>query len=153
MYARGTRDAARRRSGRSMRGVRACALALTLGLAVLGVAVAAPPATAGGGQLAGTWTSVDVDGSHQTMRVRGAGTPGYAVTLRDDLTTGACGGPPAEVVGHGRSHEGGLLVAGTLVCLHAGNPIPGVRVVVDFQYDATEDTLTDGSGVVWQRSA
>jgi hypothetical protein len=132
--------------------VRASVLALALGLPVLGVAVVAPPATASGGQLAGTWTSVDTDGSHQTLRVRGAGTPGYAVTLRDDFTSGVCGGPPAKLVGHGRALESGLLVVGTLVCLHGGNPVPGERIVFEFLYDAAGDTLTDDSGVVWERS-
>jgi hypothetical protein len=133
--------------------VRALALVLALGLPVLGAVTVPAPATAAAGELAGTWTSVDVDGSHQTLRVRGAGTPGYAVTLRDDATSGACGGPPAKLVGHGRAHEGGLLVVGTLVCLHGGNPVPGVRIVFDLEYDPADDTLTDDSGVVWERSS
>lgn len=128
----------------------------TVGIAaaVLAFVVTAlvPPASARAGTLTGTWTSVDLDGSNQTMRITGAGNPVYSVFLRDDFTTGACGGPPAKLVGHGVSDGHEFFGRGTLVCLHRGNPIPGVRVPFSFEYDAAADTLTDGGGVVWERA-
>jgi hypothetical protein len=126
--------------------------AIAVSVLVLGVTALAPPATATTGSLTGTWTSVDVDGSNQTMRIKGAGNPVYSIFLRDDFTSGACGGPPAKLVGHGTSDGHELFVRGTLVCLHGGNPIPGVRVWFSLEYDVAADTLTDGAGVVWERA-
>ena len=128
-------------------------LAVALSALALGAAALAPPALGAPGPLAGIWTSVDVDGSNQTMRVRGAGNPVYAMTLRDDFTTGACGGPPAKVVGRARVDGTTLVMRGTLVCLYRGNPIPGQRVTVSFDYHAGSDTLTDYAGVVWVRAS
>ena len=128
-------------------------LGLVLSVLLLGAALLASPASAFPGHLAGTWTSVDTDGSNQTMRIRGAGHPVYAMTLRDDFTTGACGGPPAKVVGRARADGNALVMRGTLVCLHRGNPIPGQRVTVNFDYHAGSDTLTDDAGVVWVRAS
>jgi hypothetical protein len=131
---------------------RTATAALALSLAAGGAAALAPPASAAGGPLAGRWTSTDVDGSSQTLRIRGAGTPVYAMTLRDDVTTGVCGGPPAKVVGHGVADEDGVWMSGPLVCLPGGNPLPRQRIGIFFEYDGTSDTLTDPSGVVWVRA-
>ena len=128
-------------------------LAVGLSVLALGAAALAPPASGAPGPLAGTWTSVDVDGSNQTLRVKGAGNPVYAMTLRDDFTTGACGGPPAKVVGRARVDGDTLVMRGTLVCLHRGNPIPGQRVTISFDYHAGSDTLTDDARVVWVRAS
>jgi hypothetical protein len=137
------------------RGIgRRLATAGTTAAAVLAFSVTAlaPPASAAPGPLAGSWTSVDLDGSHQTLRIKGAGHPVYSTFYRDDFTSGVCGGPPAKLVGHGVSDGTGLTVVGTLVCLHRGNPIPGERVSLRYEYDAATDTLTDDSGVVWERA-
>lgn len=132
--------------------VRAVAAVLgALGVIGAGAGVLAPPASAQGGDLAGWWTSTDVDGSHQTLRIRGAGTPVYAMTLRDDFTTGVCGGPPAKLVGHGVVVEDGVWMTGPLVCLPGGNPLPRQKIELFFAYDGSSDTLTDPSGVVWER--
>lgn len=129
------------------------ALTLASGMLALGAVAVAPPASAAPGVLAGSWTSVDVDGSHQTLRIRGSGKPVYAMFLRDDVTSGVCGGPPAKVVGHAvvRGHE--LLMRGTLVCQGRGNPLPGERLSLHLHHDAGSDTLTDDAGVVWRRAA
>jgi hypothetical protein len=129
----------------------ASAAAVAAGLLALSAAVA-PPAGATPGNLAGTWASVDVDGSNQTLRIKGAGKPVYAISLRDDFTSGACGGPPAKLVGHAVANGNELSVTGTLVCLHGGNPIPGERVSSSMDYNAATDTLIDSSGIVWNRT-
>lgn len=128
------------------------ALAIATSLLGIGAVALAPPASAAQGDLAGSWTSVDVDGSHQTLRIRGAGKPVYAMFLRDDFTSGACGGPPAKVVGRAvvRGHE--LLMRGTLVCRRGGNPLPGQRISFSLHHDAGSDTLVDDAGVVWRRA-
>lgn len=125
-------------------------------VAAMTVAVVAPvagaPASAAEGPLAGTWVSVDIDGSNQTLTLHGAGKQSYAAFLRDDFTSGVCGGPPAKLAGTALVDGDELLVRGTLVCLPGGNPVPRVRVAVGFAYDAQTDTLTDEAGVVWERS-
>jgi hypothetical protein len=87
-----------------VKGVIGRRLATTLALAVsmlaLIAAVLAPPAAATPGALAGTWASVDTDGSNQTLHIKGSGDPVYSMVLRDDFTSGVCGGPPAQLVGH-----------------------------------------------------
>jgi hypothetical protein len=138
------------------RVIRRRRLAATLAIAVSMLAsatVLATPASAAAGDLAGSWTSIDLDGSNQTLKLKGAGNPVYSAFLRDDFTSGVCGGPPAKLVGHAAADGNGLLMRGTLVCLHRGNPVPGVRVVFSFEYDPANDTLTDDSGVVWERAS
>jgi hypothetical protein len=117
-----------------------------------GTALLSPAASAAGGDLAGTWTSVDLDGSNQTLQITGSGRHVYAMFLVDDFTTGGCGGPPAQFVGFGVVDGSELLMSGTLICLPGGNPIAG-RISISFQYDAATDTLTDFSGVVWHRAS
>jgi len=130
----------------------ATTLAIAVSMLAFSAALFAPPASATAGELAGTWTSVDVDGSNQTMKIKGAGNPVYAMFLRDDFTSGACGGPPAKVVGHAVAKGNRLFMRGTLVCLRGGNPFPGVRVFLNFEYRVAPDTLTDSAGVVWRRT-
>lgn len=119
---------------------------------VVGVAVGAGPASASQGTLAGTWVSVDTDGSSQTLTLHGVGDSTYSAFLRDDFTTGVCGGPPAKLVGTALAAGDEVLLRGTLVCLPGGNPIPGVRVAIGLVYDAQTDALVDDVGVVWERA-
>lgn len=128
-------------------------LIIASGILAIAALALTPPASAAPGNLAGSWTSVDVDGSHQTLRIRGSGKPVYAMFFRDDFTSGACGGPPAKVVGHALVRGQELLMRGTLVCHRGGNPLPGERISMGLHYDAGNDTLTDGAGVVWERAA
>ena len=126
-------------------------LAVAVSTLALGAAVAASPASAAPGDLAGTWTSVDHDGSNQTLAIRGAGNPVYALFLTDELASQACGGRPAKLVGSAVADGNELFTVGTLVCRPGGNPFPGTRIFFGFEYDAATDTLTDSTGVVWER--
>jgi len=131
----------------------ATALAIAVSMLAISVAGLAPPASASPGDLAGTWASLDTDGSNQTLKINGAGNPVYSIFLRDDFTSGVCGGPPAAFVGHAVADGDELFALGTLLCFPGGNPIPGERVFLGFEYDAATDTLTDFAGVVWQRTS
>ena len=140
----------------SKRGIRrrlSTVLAVAVGLLALGAAPLASPASAAPGQgaLAGVWSSIDTDGSHQTLSLMGAGNPNYGAYYEDDFTSQVCGGPPAKVVGRAVAVEDGLFVRGTLVCLHGGNAFPREHIVLLFEYDSATDTLTDEAGVVWSR--
>ena len=99
----------------------------------------------------GTWTSTDLDGSSQSLMISGGGSDNYAMFLYDDAATSACGGAPARATGSGSGDGDDLLMQATLSCLPGGNVIRG-RIVLDFHYDAATDSLTDFSGVVWQRA-
>jgi hypothetical protein len=99
----------------------------------------------------GTWTSVDLDGSNQSLTISGGGSGNVAVSLYDDAATTACGGAPARFAGSGAVHGNDLVTTGAITCVPGGNPVRG-RLSLDFHYDAATDTLTDFSGVVWRRS-
>ena len=113
--------------------------------------VAPTSASAGPGELAGTWTSTDTDGSSQTLTVRGSGEGAYSVFLVDDAATSACGGAPARLVGPGAFDGETLAVFGTLTCLPAGN-VFRTRIPFELTYSAETDTLTDFTGVTWTRA-
>lgn len=125
---------------------------LGLGVLIAGLVVGpgAPPALAAQGELAGTWTSVDVDGSNQTLTISGSGNRVYAMSLFDDAA-GLCDGAPASAQGSGRVEEGGLSMRATAVCLPGGNVLRGV-IEIGFEHDEGTDTLTDDFGVVWSRA-
>jgi hypothetical protein len=113
--------------------------------------LAAPSsATASPGELAGTWTSTDTDGSSQTLMIRGSGEGTYGMSLFDDAAT-ACGGSPAGFVGSGTVDGETLLMFGTLTCRPGGNFIRS-RIPYEFTYSSATDTLTDFTGVTWTRA-
>ena len=128
-------------------------LATLAGLAAAAAVLA--PATAaaagGGGPLAGTWTSTDADGSHQTLDITGSGNRVYSMVYVDDSATGACGGDPARLSGPGFVDGDNVLMVAALVCLPGGNDFRG-RVTVGFQHDTETDTLTDDFDIVWSRA-
>jgi hypothetical protein len=100
----------------------------------------------------GSWTSIDHDGSHQTLDVRGSGQQGhYAMFLFDDSATVACDGTPAHVQGSGVVDGNRLVLTGPLTCTPGGNPLPFL-ISFGFEYDPGTDTLTDDSGVTWYRA-
>ncbi len=132
---------------------RAVILAIAVSTLAFSAGFLAQPASAAPGALAGTWTSVDVDGSNQTLQLKGSGNPFYSAFLRDDFTSGVCGGPPAKLVGPAIAFDSEVSITGTLICLPGGNPIPGVRVGFNLVYDPVTDTLTDDAGVDWQRAS
>ena len=71
--------------------------------AVLSVAAFALVSTAwaASGPLAGTWTSVDTDGSNQTLDIKGSGVHVYSMFYFDDAAS-ACGGTPPSSLGVAR---------------------------------------------------
>jgi hypothetical protein len=115
-----------------------------------GSVILAPTAWAAGGGLADTWTSVDTDGSDQTLSITGSGGKAYAMVYDDDSAT-VCNGAPARIVGPGFVDGSDVVMEGTLVCLPGGNPFRS-RLAIGFRYDAGTDTLTDSFGVVWHRA-
>jgi hypothetical protein len=121
--------------------------ALVVGL-VMGLGT--PPAVAAQGSLADTWTSIDTDGSSQTLTVTGSGRHTYAVSLFDESAS-LCDGAPAMATGSGLVEEDQLLTRASVACLPGGNVLRGV-ISIGFVYDAGADTLTDDFGVVWSRA-
>ena len=111
----------------------------------------APTALAASGGLAGTWTSVDTDGSNQTLAVRGSGGRVYSMVYVDESATNACGGAPARISGPGFVDGDGVVMVGPLVCLPGGN-VFRERFAIGFEYDPGADTLTDDFGIVWHRA-
>ena len=127
-------------------------LAATLS-SVVGAALllgAAPAQAAQGGSYAGTWTSVDSDGSNQVMTISGSGRGSYGLRLFDDAGT-VCGGSPVLFNGSGHRTSDGLVVVGSVACLPGGNVLRGA-ITLFFAYDAGSDTLLDGGGVTWTRA-
>lgn len=125
--------------------------ALSLFFAVASVAVA-PSATAADGPLAGSWTSVDSDGSQQTLEIMGSGNHTYSMIYFDESATSACGGDPARVSGPGFVDGDELLQIGNIVCLPGGNDFR-TRIAISYVYDHGTDTLTDAFGIVWHRAS
>jgi hypothetical protein len=100
----------------------------------------------------GIWTSIDLDGSHQTLDVRGSGQQGHhAMFLFDESATRNCNGTPAHAQGSGVVDGNSLVMTGQLTCVPGGNPLRG-PVSLLFQYDPGTDTLTDDSGATWYRA-
>jgi len=118
-----------------------------------GVALAVLPSTAwaSSGGLAGSWTSVDGDGSLQTLDIAGSGQRTYSMVYFDESATGACNGSPARVSGPGFVDADEVVMFGTLVCLPGGNVFRS-RLTLGYEYDANTDTLTDSFGIVWHRT-
>ena len=122
---------------------------LVLAAVVPGVGASASP---GDDLFRGSWTSIDIDGSHQTLDIRGSGRSGhYAVVLFDDSATVSCHGSPARLQGSGLAEGNTLFVTGTLTCMPGGNPLRG-RISISFVYNPGTDTLTDEFGVTWYRA-
>lgn len=126
-------------------------IAASVILAAAGTVLAPAAASASSGVLAGSWTSIDTDGSNQTLDIRGSGRNAYGMTYVDESATSACGGNPARLSGPGYADGSDLVMVATLVCLPGGNVV-GTRLAIDFHYDGAADTLTDGFGIVWHRA-
>jgi hypothetical protein len=125
---------------------------LTATAALLTPATAVAAGGAGGGVLAGTWTSTDVpDGSHQTLTITGSGNHVYSIVYVDDEATGACGGRPARLSGPGFVDGDSVLMVAPLVCLPGGNALRE-RLAIGVQYDPETDSLVDDFGIVWSRA-
>ena len=132
--------------------MRRIGFAIFSALLIAVVSVVAPTsALACPGELTGTWTSTDTDGSSQTLTVRGSGQGAYSVFLVDDAATSACGGAPAMLMGPGTFDGETLAVFGTLTCMPEGN-VFRTRIPFELTYGAETDTLTDFTGVTWTRA-
>ena len=125
-------------------------MTLALGLLVLAAAGASAHDA-----FAGTWTSIDTDGSNQTLYVGGSGQAGrHAVSLFDDMASMACDGAPARAQGSGVVEGGTLYWQGTVTCPAGGRgPATGRVGGFELTYNEGTDTLTDASGVVWHRGS
>jgi hypothetical protein len=123
-------------------------------LSMLGVAmVGTTTASAATDPFVGTWTSIDTDGSHQTLFVMGSGARGrHAVLMEDDAATVACGGGPAHLQGAGRVEGYVLSWSFTVTCPGTGRPPFTGRISGSFTYRAGPDTLRDDFGIIWHRS-
>lgn len=126
------------------------AMALSAVLSVAAFALV-PTDWAASGPLAGTWTSVDTDGSNQTLDIKGSGVHVYSMFYFDDAAS-ACGGDPAQLTGRGSLDGDVLIMAGVLTCLPGGNFV-WEQIYVGFAYDSSDDTLTDDFGIVWHRAS
>lgn len=119
-----------------------------IGVTILGTVLAPASAGAEASPFAGTWTSIDTDGSNQTMKISGSTAGALGVRYYDDVAT-VCGGDPARFAGTGRV-DGDVLAADVLlVCIPGGNVFG--HITIEATYDASTDTLSDPSGVVWTR--
>ena len=120
---------------------------------VAGVVLAMLPSTAWAspGGLAGTWTSVDGDGSLQTLDITGSGQSAYSMVYFDESATGACDGAPARISGPGFVEGELVVMVGTLVCLPGGNVFRS-RLTLVYEFDPGTGTLTDSFGIVWHRA-
>ena len=122
---------------------------LVLAVVVLGVPASASPRD---DVFRGSWTSIDNDGSRQTMDIRGSGQSGhYAMVLFDASATASCHGSPARFQGPGVADGNRLVMTGALTCKPGGNPLKG-RISIGFVYNPATDTLTDDFGVTWYRA-
>jgi hypothetical protein len=106
---------------------------------------------AGGGTLAGTWTSIDTDDSQQTLDIRGSGTFAYSMVYLDESAT-VSGGDPARLSGPVYVDDDSVLMVAFLVCQPGGNVLKE-RLAIGFQHDTETETLTDDFGIVWRRAS
>lgn len=123
-----------------------------------GSTVAASPTTVGEQSLTsflGGWTSIDTDGSAQTMEIATTDDGSAQITIHDAAATAACAGVAATVAGTGElDSRGGLaVVISGLTCEDGSEPSVLAEELGDvmFTYDRQSDTLTETSGVVWRR--
>jgi hypothetical protein len=105
----------------------------------------------------GTWESVDVDGSSQTMEIaRSDGE--YRVIYQDDVAT-TCSGAPATMTGNGLlvTDERLVIAQPELTCddgtVPSIGPAPQAELADHtFELDTAADELVDSFGVVWRRA-
>jgi hypothetical protein len=124
---------------------------LALWLVVAGLALV-PAVAAGGSTFAGTWVSIDTDGSTQTLAIGQGATP--PVTYQDFYASAACdaaGAQSTHFVATGRAW-----IDEASMSVEFRNGGCGWRKFgpfgMDLDYHAVSDTLTDDLGVTWYRS-
>ena len=114
--------------------------------------------TSEGGGYIGSWETIDVDGSYETLDITRLPDGTFSVYMYDNGAS-VCGTDadskpiyPAEVIGSGYLDADGTLVfAGTWHCLETSAPKSG-SIGGPFIYDPGTDALVDWSGgIIWTR--
>ena len=132
-------------------------LGTSVALALTGLLLVSNLAAAAASPFVGAWESTDIDGSYQRLVIGGGPGDGHRVLLYDYGAT-VCGLDPAtgEILyaamarGSGQA-QGDVLSGGWGVwCLSRPVTFYG-DLAFELAYEATSDTLTDGTGVVWSR--
>jgi hypothetical protein len=159
-------DLSRRRE-RKRRTQRLTTSALALVVAAAGIAVLMwawsggdlVPADRPVGPFVGTWESVDLDDSSQTMEIRATGDDAYQITVHDN-SAGVCSETPSTMTGAGRLQGAAelLIPSPVLTCddgsepeALSGPPLEERLRNLTFVHDPATDFLTDSFGVVWSR--
>ena len=125
-------------------------LAVTAHL-VTAMLLAVAPVAAAGSAFAGTWTSIDNDGSFQMLTVSGGNAP--SVTYQDFFAS-SCqrdGSPSTHWVSAGQGTVDGDTLFVDFHKSGCGRLTIGAYADA-YTYDAGSDTLTDTFGIVWERS-
>ena len=123
---------------------------LALWLAAAGLLALAPAVSAADSAFAGTWVSIDTDGSTQALAIGRGSTP--AVTYQDFYASScaADGVPSTHFVATGRG-----VVDGDVLWVEFRNGACGRHKIgpfgLGFSHDSGSDTLTDDFGVTWYR--
>jgi hypothetical protein len=123
---------------------------LALWLAAAGLLALAPAVSASSSVFAGTWLSIDTDGSTQLLAVGEGTTP---AVIYEDFYASSCaesGSASTHFVATGR----GTIDDGTL-WVEFRNGGCGRNTIgpfgLGFSYDSGSDTLTDDFGITWYR--
>jgi hypothetical protein len=122
-------------------------LAATLLTFALASGTAAKPSD----PFSGVWTSIDTDGSNQTISFGGPGSLRFVHYFNDGAS--ACGWPDINVTatlnGIGTVSGGTLTTDLNGQCNGTGQDLSSSGVT--YTYDSTSNTLTDSFGTIWYR--
>ena len=123
---------------------------LALSLVAAGLLALAPAVSAADPGFAGTWRSIDSDGSTQALAIGRGSTP--AVTFQDFYASSCdnTGAPATQFVANGRGS-----IDGPSMWVEFRNGGCGQAKIGPFElgysYDSSSDTLTDDFGITWYR--
>jgi hypothetical protein len=119
-------------------------------LLIVGLLALAPAVSAAGSGFAGTWVSIDTDGSTQALAIGRGSTP--AVTYQDFYASSCAGdgAPSTHFIATGRG-----TISGDWLGVEFRNGGCGRYMIGPFglglSYDGNNDTLTDDFGITWYR--
>jgi len=121
---------------------------LALWLVAAGLLAVAPAVAAAQPGFAGTWVSIDSDGSTQALAIGRGSTA--AVTYQDFYASSCAGSPSTHFVATGRG-----TVDSTSLLVEFRHGGCGRQKIgpfeLSFSYDGGSDTLTDDFGITWHR--
>lgn len=123
---------------------------LALWLVAAGLLALAPAVSAADAGFAGTWVSIDTDGSTQSLAIGRGSMP--AVTYQDFYASSCAndGAPSTHFVATGRG-----TIDGASLWVEFRNGGCGQHKIgpfpLGFSYDGASDTLTDDFGITWYR--